>query len=145
MRAHFISYLAQGSLERAFAFIDLKDGLLEKRKHILNAIYFKKFSLFRMEEFNLKDNTQRRKGVSLLLDILLSWFRDLLVIKSSLDTPLINMDKKEDLLRFAPKYTPGDLARNIATVANAKFLVNSDFNINVKLAISKMRADLWRQ
>lgn len=83
-----------------------------------------------------------RKGVSLLLDILLSWFRDLLVVRTGLDLPLINMDKKEDLVKLNAQYTPEELARNIAIVANTRSLVNA--NINVKIALSKMRADLWR-
>jgi hypothetical protein len=95
-----------------------------------------------MEEFSVKDGTQMRKGVSLLLDILLSWFRDLLVVRTGLDLPLINMDKKEDLVKLNAQYTPEELARNIAIVANTRSLVNA--NINVKIALSKMRADLWR-
>jgi DNA polymerase-3 subunit delta' len=142
LQAHFISYLAEGSPGRAMEFKDLREDLFEKRSHILNSVYFKKFSLLRMEEFSVKDGTQMRKGVSLLLDILLSWFRDLLVVRTGLDLPLINMDKKEDLVKLNAQYTPEELARNIAIVANTRSLVNA--NINVKIALSKMRADLWR-
>lgn len=144
LRAHVISYLAQGSLKNASALLALGDDLLEKRKQILNAFYFKKFALFKMEEFSIEDNALKRKRVGLLLDILLSWFRDLLVVKARLNAPLMNIDKKDDLLRFASSYTREDLSQNIATVANAKYLIAADFNINVKLAIAKMRADLWK-
>ncbi|MBL7197255.1 MAG: DNA polymerase III subunit [Candidatus Omnitrophica bacterium] len=141
-QAHFISYLAEGSLDKALSFKDLKNDLFEKRSHILNSIYFKKFSLFRMEEFSIKDNTQKRKSISLLLDILLAWFRDLLFVKIGLKNPLINWDKKEDLFRLNNRYSCEELIKNITTIANTKFLINS--NINVKLAISKMRADIWK-
>jgi len=140
--AHFISYLAEGSPGRALEFKDLREDLFEKRNHILNAIYFKKFSLFKMEEFSIKDSSQMREKVTFLLDILLSWFRDLLVVRTGVDTPLINIDKKEELLKFNQQYTVDELTKNIAIVANTRSLVNS--NINVKLAFSKMRADLWR-
>ena len=144
LRAHFISYLAQGSMKNASALMELGDDLLEKRKQILQALYFKKFAVLKMEEFAIEDNTLKRRGVSLLLDILLSWFRDLLVIKTQLNVPLINMDKKSDLLRFVTSHTQDELTHSITTVANAKYLIAADFNINVKLAISKMRADLWK-
>lgn len=144
LQAHFISYLADGSLKKALAFKDLKDSLFEKRMHILNAIYFRKFSLFRMEEFSIKDNTQKRKSISFLLDMLLAWFRDLLVIKSGLNIALINLDKKQDLLKFTNKYTQQELINNILSITNTKFLIEANININVKLAVSKMRADLWR-
>jgi DNA polymerase-3 subunit delta' len=140
--AHFISYLAEGSPGRALEFKDLREGLLEKRNHILNAIYFKKFSLFNMEEFSIKDNARMREKVTFLLDILLAWFRDLLVVKTGMDTPLINIDKKEDLFRLNKQYTAEELMNNITVVANTRSLVNA--NINVKLAFSKMRADLWK-
>jgi DNA polymerase-3 subunit delta' len=141
-QAHFISYLAEGSLGKALNFKELKDSLFEKRNHILNAIYFRKFSLFRMEEFNIKDNTQKRNGLNLLLDILLTWFRDMLVVKADLEMPLINLDKKEDLSKLHNRYTYDELIKNITSIANTKSLINA--NINVKLAISKMRTDLWK-
>lgn len=143
-RAHLISYLVQGNMKNALAFMDFGDDLLQKRSHILNAVYFKKFAVFKMEEFNIKDNTLKRKRVNLLLDILLAWFRDLLVIKTRLDIPLINMDKKQELLRYVSQYTQEDLTQCISTVANAKYLIAANFNLNVKLAITKMRADLWK-
>jgi DNA polymerase-3 subunit delta' len=142
LHAHFISYLSEGSPGRALEFKDLRESLFEKRSHILNSIYFKKFSLFRMEEFSIKDNTQMRKSISLLLDMLLAWFRDLLVIKAGMNTPLINIDKKEDLIRLNTQYTAQELTKNIAVVAHTKYLIN--YNINVKLALSKMRVDLWK-
>ena len=142
LHAHFISYLAEGSPGRALGFKDSREDLFQKRSHILNSIYFKKFSLFRMEEFSIKDAKEKRKNLSLLLDILLSWFRDLLIVRTGLTTPLINLDKKEDLSKFSNRYTKEELIENIASIANTKFLINS--NINVKLAFSKMRADLWR-
>lgn len=142
LHAHFISYLAEGSINRALDFKDLRDSLFEKRDHILNAISYKKFSVFKMEEFNIKDNAQMREGVCLLLDMLLAWFRDLLVVKSGLEAPLINLDKEEDLFKSNNKYTYEELIAGITNIANAKFLVNN--NINAKMAISKLRADLWK-
>ncbi len=141
-QAHFISYFSEGSLDKALFFKDIRNDLFEKRGHVLNSIYYEKFSLFRMEEFNIKDNTQKRKSISLLLDMLLAWFRDLLFVRIGLKNPLINWDKKEDLSRLSSRYSPQELINNISTVANTKLLINS--NINVKLAVSKMRADLWK-
>ncbi|MDD5005275.1 MAG: DNA polymerase III subunit delta' [Candidatus Omnitrophica bacterium] len=140
--AHFISYLAEGSPGKALEFKDLREDLLQKRSHILNSVYFRKFSLFKMEEFSIKDNTQKRKSINLLLDILLSWFRDLLVVKTGVDTPLINLDKKEDLLKLNNQYSREELIKNISTICDTKFFINS--NLNVKLTLSKMRSDLWK-
>jgi len=142
LHAHFISYLAEGSPGKALEFKDMREDLFEKRSHILNSVYFKKFSFFRMEEFSIKDKTKMRRDMGLLLDMLLAWFRDLLVLKRGLSAPLINIDKKEDLAKLNAQYGDEELVRNIAVVANTKYLINS--NINVKLALSKMRADLWR-
>ena len=141
-QAHYISYLSEGSLDRALNFKDLKDDLFEKRGHILNSIYFRKFSIFRMEELNTKDKIQRKKNIHLLLDMLLAWFRDLLFIKAGLKNPLINWDKKEELFKLNDKYSREELIRNINTITDTKSLIN--LNTNLKLAISKMRADLWK-
>ena len=134
LHAHFISYLSEGSLGKALDFKDLKDNLFEKRNHILNAIYFKKFSIFKMEEFNIEDNTQKRKCIQLLLDILLTWFRDLLIVKNELELPLVNLDKKQDLFNSSNKYTNQELINNISSISSTKFLINN--NINIKLAIA---------
>lgn len=141
-QAHYISYLSEGSLDRALSFKDLKEDLFEKRGHILNSVYFRKFSLFRMQELNTKDNIQRKKTLNLLLDMLLAWFRDLLFVKSGLKNPLINWDKKEELFKLNDKYSCEELIKSINSVADTKALIN--LNTNVKLAISKMRADLWK-
>ena len=142
LQAHLISYLAEGSLDRALSYKDLKDDLFEKRQHILNAIYFKKFSIYKMEEFDIKDSKEKRKSLNILLDMLLSWFRDLLVLKSGLDTPLINIDKKEELKKINIDYSKDDILNNISTISNTKSMLG--LNVNVKLAFSKMRADLWK-
>lgn len=142
LQAHFISYLAEGSPGRALDYKDLRENLFQKRSHILNSIYFRKFSLFKMEEFSIKDSKEKKKGLILLLDILLSWFRDLLVINTGLETPLINLDKKEDLLKLNSTYTKEELLNNINSIAATRSLMNT--NVNVKIAFSKMRADLWK-
>jgi DNA polymerase-3 subunit delta' len=141
-QAHFISYLAEGDLDRAVEFKDLKEDLFEKRGHVLNSIYYRQFSLFKMEEFSIKDSAQRKKSINLLLDILISWFRDLLFLKAEIENPLINWDKKEELYKLRERYSCEELIKNITTVGDTKLLIDS--NINAKLAISKMRADLWK-
>jgi len=143
-RAHLLSYLTHGNIKDALELAELGDELLQKRAHILNAIYFKKFALFKMEEFSLKDNTERRRRLGFLLDMVLSWLRDLLMIKTNIEAPLINQDKKTELVRSSGHYSSDELMQGIESVASAKNLVSSDTNINVKLAFAKMRADLWK-
>lgn len=143
LQAHFISYLAEGSLSAALSFQEMKEELLSKRQHILNAVYHTKFALFRMEEFSIKNAAQKRKALGFLLDLLLAWFRDLLLMTAGVEAPIINIDKKQELEDLAARYTPGRIMECIAAVSQAKYLISGSTNVNVKLAFSKLRADLW--
>jgi len=140
-KAHFFSYFSEGSLDKAVDFSQTKEDILEKREHILNALYHKKFSLFKMDEFSIKDSGKRRESLFILLDLLLAWFRDMLIVKTGLSTALINMDKKQDIMKLSDSYSYQELLRDIQVVANTKYLLSR--NTNVKLTFSRMRAELW--
>jgi len=142
-QANFISYLAEGSLGKALEFNNRKEEILEKRDCIINSILFKKFSLFKMEEFSSHQANQKRNNLFLLLDLLLSWLMDLLRIKIGLTEKIINLDKLDSLEKISKNYSFEELLKNINIVANTKYFISK--NTNVKLSFGRLRAELWNE
>jgi len=72
------------------------------------------------------------------LDFLLSWYRDLLLVKqgSSLQTLLIHSDKKDDLEKMARFYSDVQIEKFIRTILRTQDLIQR--NVNSALALEVM-------
>ncbi|NLY42745.1 MAG: DNA polymerase III subunit delta' [Clostridiaceae bacterium] len=80
----------------------------------------------------------------LLLDFLLSWFRDVLIIKESHDKKkVINIDMIDNIYEFALNVTSYSICKIIEIIMDTKKKI--DMNVNYALAIETMFIRSWEE
>jgi len=134
-RCHFLASYAQGYAGRAQLFWE--QGLIKRKNAYVDRLVLK-----RNDTAFLKKIAADRQQTQELLDILLTWFRDMLVWKSGGGQEhLIHMDRIEDLKRMAQQYTrqqTEDIIHEI--VRNARLLAE---NLNIKIAMQILMEKIW--
>jgi DNA polymerase-3 subunit delta' len=131
--AHYLAYFCEGRIGRA---LKLKDtDILREKNRIIDA-----FTLVRRPGSD-KLSIENRNNVRVHLNILTAWFRDIYLIK--IGTPyreLINLDRKEELLRLMSRYAFMDLYEIFNSLSNS--LLYLDRNVNIKLLLSNLKCSL---
>jgi len=92
-----------------------------------------------------RENRDRvlRTQISELLDILLTWFRDLAVAREADSSPpLINADRATQLRRLAQGISDRAPARAAAAIRRTKDALRG--NANLRLTVEVMLLDIWR-
>ncbi len=136
--AVLFSHMAIGSLGRALAFKE-KDGIME-RDRILNDFFFRKRAIFREEACDEKKYTDLEES----LQMLLFWYRDLLVSKFTGDSAMfLNVDRLEEVFSYSARFSAGKLERDISSLMKAINYIKR--NINSKMALFNMALELERQ
>ena len=139
--ARYIAALSDGILKNALDFIsndDLKNTrneIIELSKNIRSGD--KLDALSSVEYFvSNKDKIDR------ILDIMLSFYRDIMIFKECGDKKLlINLDKEEIIRDECSKYTVSSLYNIIKSIKEASR--NIKLNINYQLAIEGMLLNIW--
>jgi DNA polymerase-3 subunit delta' len=133
--AHYLAYFTEGSLGKS---LRLKDGdiIAQKNAAIDN---------FLLKERQNFEQVLRQNKLALCQDfnILASWFRDLYLLKAGVSQDeVINLDRKEELLKKTDRYSFADLDEILDSLSRAFFYLES--NINVKLLLSNLKEEIWR-
>ena len=125
--AEILARLSLGSIGRALD--NSKNGFLEKRARVIDGLRNKKI-------FNTDFEKMKREDFAGYLDIMLSWYRDLLVTKAyaGKDVDILNIDKVDDVKREAKRLSFEYLDNAVNVVADAK--EHLDRNANPKLTMS---------
>ena len=134
--SHFLAYFSEGRLGYA---LSLKDkDILEQRNNIVNVFTFKQNAYF-LNNFSLKN----REELKHYLNLLASWFRDICFLKIGIAyNELINLDRKNDLLKLMNRYNFVGLDLILNTISDSIFFLEN--KINPKLIISHLRMTLWK-
>jgi DNA polymerase-3 subunit delta' len=147
--AVLFSHMALGSHSRAIAFKD-KDGIRE-RDRMLNDFFFRKRAIFREEVCDEKKYPDLEES----LQMLLFWYRDLLVSKfTPLDSKhltgfteekalFLNVDRMEEIFSYSARFSADKLGGDISSVMKTINYVRR--NINPKMALFNMALELERQ
>lgn len=131
--AHFLSHLSEGRIGKAI--LMKEDDALEYKNKILDG--------FTQENIILKEDplffNKKRVELLHLLDVLISWYRDMLILKSKADDALvINADRIDDLKRQSEKTGFEGIKELLAdTIKTRKYL---EQNVNPKLALASLVA-----
>lgn len=125
-RAGFLSRVSEGRLGKAISYeyniLDWKNGVLEE---------------FSNDECTEDYAAENRDELSRKLNILASWYRDLLVFKATQDESLlINIDRIDDIKKAVPSSNIDELIGMFERVLSAKERIEN--NVNPKLALSAM-------
>lgn len=133
--AHFLAYFCEGRIGKA---IRLKDtDIFREKNTTINA-----FLLSR--NLNLEDiSTQNKDSLLSQLNILSTWFRDMYLIKIGMPhAQLINLDRKDELLKYMNRYTLFDIDQILKIISDSALYLEQ--NVNFKLLISNLKAELWK-
>ncbi|MFA5092867.1 MAG: DNA polymerase III subunit delta' [Candidatus Omnitrophota bacterium] len=133
--AHFVAYYAEGRLGLA---LRLKDSLqlMEKNK-IFDAFVLSQKPLDRSLA------TQNKEQLRSTLNILAAWFRDLYLLKAGCsENEIINLDRKNDLLKLIPKFSFKQLDDIVSSISESMLYLEK--NINSKLLLHNLGAQLWK-
>jgi len=132
--AHYLAYFCEGRIGKAIRLSKQPDVLGQKNRII--------------DEFlcssSVYDNKEiKRDRLKEILEILLSWFRDIYIVKSGiLVEELINMDLRQQIIRYTQHYSMGELAEIINFICEAILFL--DKNVNPKILRSNLKVRMAR-
>ncbi|MFH1355251.1 MAG: DNA polymerase III subunit delta' [Candidatus Omnitrophota bacterium] len=133
--AHFLAYFSEGRL--GFA-LGLKDqDVLGEKNRIIDG--FTQLQKNRMPNLS----SEKREEVKNQLNILATWFRDIYFVKIGMPySEVINLDRKDDLLRLIHRFSFPELDRRLRVISDS--ISYLDQNINVRLMLHNLGAQLWK-
>ena len=133
--SHFLAYFSEGRIGTA---LKLKDADIFTRKNRI------------IDEFTGLANTdydsflENKNDLPLILNILAGWIRDIYLLRVGLlPLELINLDRQTDILRLTHRYTSFNLDEMLKAVSDSSLYLQE--NINVKLLLANLKAELWRK
>ena len=133
--AHFLAYFCEGRIGYA---LRLKEtDILKEKNEIID--------LFTISGNSGIENArlQNRENLRSQLNILTSWFRDIYLIKTgTAHSELINFDRKAELLKHMNRYTLFDVDEIIKSISDSMLFLGQ--NVNVKLLLSNLKAEIWK-
>ena len=90
------------------------------------------------EVFRLSErwSTENSSDIETLLNIVLLFLRDLLMIKIAPDVPVFNQDKANELVNIKDTYSLSQLYKGIEAVKKSKFFIQA--NVSCQLALEVM-------
>ncbi|MEW6101364.1 MAG: DNA polymerase III subunit delta' [Candidatus Omnitrophota bacterium] len=133
--AHFLAYFSEGRPGAAFRLKDT-DIFTQKNMIIDKLVLSDRFS---SGDYSPEEKTQLKMG----LNILSTWFRDVYMLKTGIaHSEIINADRKQGLLKSATHYSFMQLNRILNTISDS--ILYAEQNINTKLILHNLRAQLWK-
>jgi DNA polymerase-3 subunit delta' len=134
-RAQMLARMADGSYTRA---LDLatSNELLEHRELVLD--FFRQAytqDATRLAELSEEIRRLGRERVKGLMDLMLRWVRDLLLVRSlgREEAPLVNVDQAEAAARFCENLPQADLGAMTELIEEARRLVGRNVNLGLLL------------
>jgi len=133
--AHFLSFFAEGCLGRA-RYLKDQDLIGVKNEIIDNFILSSDSDAFMKSVLSDKQKTK------VLLEVLLCWIRDCIMVKSSVkDQSIVHLDRIESLKKFEANYSFEELRDLSEEIINASRLLAENLNIKIPLLIIKEK--IW--
>ncbi len=137
IKSHFLAYYAEGcpGLARRFE----EDEIFERKNEAINKIVCAAESDDYLKKI-LADKIKTKE----ILNVLLSWFRDLLLLKTGVDeSRLVHLDRIKELKKYEQSYSFVQLTEMINEITGTARLLGE--NLNVKLGVSLIKEKLWRR
>jgi len=134
-QARFLAYYCEGSLGAA---LKLKDTDIFSEKNTL----IDKFILYPQDKpYNV--GLLNREGLRRCFNILATGFGDIYLLKYvSGDDEIINLDRKSDLLKVKDKFSGARLDEIMHFLCDGLLYIEQ--NINIKLLLNNLGAQLWK-
>lgn len=132
--AHFLAYFSEGRFGRALKYKET--DIIKEKNAVIDGFIFS-------PQAGFEGLTQEKDKIRGYLNILAAWFRDVYLIKIGMPhSEIINLDRKEDLLKLMSRFSFSALNEIMASLSDALFYL--EHNINVKLLLYHLRSQLWK-
>lgn len=133
--AHTLAFFAEGSLMRAKTLFEAKFNL--KKNKIIDEMIMKRNS----DDF-LRKVLSDKEETQAVLKVLLSFFRDMLLMKSGVgESCLANRDRARELRAMVSEFSFDHVSRIIGEIVKAMRLFKD--NLNVKMSLSVIKELVW--
>ncbi|HPN56301.1 MAG TPA: DNA polymerase III subunit [Candidatus Omnitrophota bacterium] len=133
--AHFYAFYSEGCAGKARSLHEA--GFLIHKNQVIDHVVFQ-----RDAEPYLKTLLADQEKTQEALNILLSWFRDVVLMKQGVGAQRVaHRDRLEDLARAKQQYTTGQLFAIIDEIVQTKRMLQE--NLNVKIAFYILRDKIW--
>ncbi|GAJ09349.1 unnamed protein product, partial [marine sediment metagenome] len=133
-KADLIKKLARGRAGEVLSLI--KDENILKTREVVLDILSKKISLEDIFQWVSKCKNYGTTELERVLDIIIFWFGDLLILKQGVSRRVVNYDRMEELKSEKETYCYGAIKEAIETVERTKGYLK--FNVNQSLALEAM-------
>ena len=134
--AHFLAYFSEGCLGKVQK-MDRRKALRSKNEIVDNFVFQGR------NESYLKKILSDKQKVKESLQVLLTWFRDLMLVKLTIeDAKLIHLDRIEDLKKIEPEFSFDQIRQVIAELVDAMKLLEE--NLNIKLPVTLIKERIFR-
>ena len=138
--AAYLSMMSEGSLGAALRFHE--DGLFSRKNDLIKNALDERCGLDGLLDLSSKERQDRQENIQEALFVLSSWFRDLLLAKTE-SRSFINIDKKDDIMRLARSFSFIEIEERLTRIADAAQDLKR--NANARIALTRLRVDLWKQ
>ncbi|MFA5259971.1 MAG: DNA polymerase III subunit [Candidatus Omnitrophota bacterium] len=133
--AHFYAFYSEGCAGKARSLHEA--GFLLHKNQVVDHIVFQ-----RDDEPYLKTLLADQEKTQEALNILLSWFRDVVLMKQGVGSQRVaHRDRLEELTRAKQQYTSEQLFAIIDEIVQTKRMLHE--NLNVKIAFHILRDKIW--
>ena len=133
--AHFYAFYSEGCAGKARSLHEA--GFLLRKNEVVDQIVFQRDS-----EAYLKTLLADKEKTHEALDVLLSWFRDIVLMKQGVGHQRVaHRDRRTDLVQAKQQYTIHQLFAIIDEIVQTKRLLHE--NLNVKIAFYILRDKIW--
>lgn len=140
--AAYLARIGQGSLGGALRYHE--DGLFSRKNKMIENVLDPRKRLDDVIDLSKHERAEKTERIEEMLLVLSTWFRDMLVAKiSGSQGEFINIDRKEDIVRAAQAYVFSDIEARVNAIAETRRSVER--NANVRISLTKLRVDLWKQ
>ncbi len=133
--AVLFSHMAMGSIGKAMEFKE--NDVIVERDRVLNNFFFRKSVVLKETVLN----EEIKSGITFSLQMLLYWYRDLLVSKFTKEEPILfNIDRHQELSSYADRFSKEKLQKDLFSIIRTMGYLKS--NINPKTAVFNMALEL---
>jgi len=140
-QAYLLAHLSGGRPGYALRLRD-EPGLLDKRNKWISDLQ-KMIPATRVERFEYAEILAKDKDtVNEVLQVWLSFWRDVLVVSIDAPIPLTNLDQEEEIIRLASQFSLNQSRQFLSRIEQTIFRLSR--NINPRLAIEELLLDLPR-
>lgn len=133
-RMHLLAKLARGRVGEALHLIE-EENLLKTRDEVLYSLE-KDIKIEEIFKLAARWANYSWKELERILDIVLFWFRDLLILRQGETKRLINYDKIEQLEREKKKYSLKEIKRIMEIIEKSRYYLRN--NVNQKLVLENL-------